>query len=154
MSDSLILKYGSATGTEHFGPDDCLVPSPRELNGDFLPDDTVLLDLDPRMVCTACGTTGAPMPPPPVCGDQSGRTSARRAWRALRLRGNPALISGDSPIADEGGYYENCRAAVRSHLLTGGYLWGVLHQAFRPVVPRTADDDDRHDLSRAKRLAL
>src|SRR5215831_15553634 len=82
------------------------------------------------------------------------RTSARRAWRALRLRGNPALISGDSPIADEGGYYENCRAAVTSYLLTGGYLWGVLHQAFRPLAPRTADDDDRHDLSRAKRLAL
>jgi hypothetical protein len=28
------------------------------LNADWLPDDTVLLDLDPRMVCTACGLIG------------------------------------------------------------------------------------------------
>jgi hypothetical protein len=29
------------------------------LNLDWLPDDTVLLDLDHRMVCTACGLIGA-----------------------------------------------------------------------------------------------
>jgi hypothetical protein len=26
-----------------------------KINADWLPDDTVLLTLDPRMVCTACG---------------------------------------------------------------------------------------------------
>ena len=30
-----------------------------KLNDDWLPDETVLLDLDPRMVCTACGLIGA-----------------------------------------------------------------------------------------------
>jgi hypothetical protein len=29
------------------------------LNADWLPDDTVLLTLDPRMVCTKCGLIGA-----------------------------------------------------------------------------------------------
>lgn len=32
-----------------------------QLNGDRLPDETVLLDLDPRMVCAACGLIGADM---------------------------------------------------------------------------------------------
>ena len=30
------------------------------ISGDFLSDDAVLLDLDARMVCTACGLIGAP----------------------------------------------------------------------------------------------
>jgi hypothetical protein len=34
-----------------------------KLNGDWLSDDTVLLDLDPRMVCTACGLIGADVRP-------------------------------------------------------------------------------------------
>jgi hypothetical protein len=33
------------------------------LNGDWLPDETVLLDLDRRMVCTACGLIGADVRP-------------------------------------------------------------------------------------------
>jgi hypothetical protein len=33
------------------------------LNADWLPDDTVLLDLDHRMVCTACGLVGADVRP-------------------------------------------------------------------------------------------
>jgi hypothetical protein len=33
------------------------------LNGDWLPDDTVLLTLDWRMVCTACGLIGADVRP-------------------------------------------------------------------------------------------
>jgi hypothetical protein len=34
-----------------------------KLNGDWLPDDTVLLTLDPRMVCTQCGLIGADVRP-------------------------------------------------------------------------------------------
>jgi hypothetical protein len=34
-----------------------------KISGDFLPDDTVLLDLDRRMVCTACGLIGADLRP-------------------------------------------------------------------------------------------
>ena len=30
-----------------------------KINADWLPDDRVPLDLDPRMVCTACGLIGA-----------------------------------------------------------------------------------------------
>jgi hypothetical protein len=33
------------------------------LNVDFLPDDTVLKSLEPRMVCTACGIVGADVRP-------------------------------------------------------------------------------------------
>jgi hypothetical protein len=33
------------------------------LNADWLPDETALLDLDPRMVCTACGLIGADVRP-------------------------------------------------------------------------------------------
>jgi hypothetical protein len=33
------------------------------LNADSLPDDTALLDLDSRMVCTACGLVGADVRP-------------------------------------------------------------------------------------------
>jgi hypothetical protein len=33
------------------------------LEADWLPDDTILLDLDPRMVCTACGLIGADVRP-------------------------------------------------------------------------------------------
>ena len=33
------------------------------LNADWLPDDTVLLELDRRMVCTACGLIGADIRP-------------------------------------------------------------------------------------------
>jgi hypothetical protein len=33
------------------------------LNADWLPDDTVLLTLDPRMVCTKCGLIGADVRP-------------------------------------------------------------------------------------------
>jgi hypothetical protein len=42
------------------------------LNADWLPDDTELLDLDPRMVCTACGLIGADVRPDwtPIRGDQ------------------------------------------------------------------------------------
>ena len=34
-----------------------------KLSGDFLPDETALLDLDPCMVCTACGLIGADVRP-------------------------------------------------------------------------------------------
>jgi len=33
------------------------------MNADFLPDETVLLALEPRMVCTACGLIGADVRP-------------------------------------------------------------------------------------------
>jgi hypothetical protein len=33
------------------------------LDADWLPDEIVLLDLDPRMVCTACGLIGADVRP-------------------------------------------------------------------------------------------
>jgi hypothetical protein len=33
------------------------------LNADWLPDDTVLLELDHRMICTACGLVGADVRP-------------------------------------------------------------------------------------------
>jgi len=33
------------------------------LNADWLPDNTVLLELDERMVCTACGLIGADVRP-------------------------------------------------------------------------------------------
>jgi hypothetical protein len=36
--------------------------SPK-LNADFLPDDTMLLALEARMVCTACGLIGADVRP-------------------------------------------------------------------------------------------
>jgi hypothetical protein len=42
------------------------------LNADWLPDDTVLLTLDPRMVCTKCGLIGADVRP-----DWSPHTSRR-----------------------------------------------------------------------------
>ena len=43
-------------------------PSPwcnhdAKINGDWLPDDTVLLTLDPRMVCTRCGLIGGHVRP-------------------------------------------------------------------------------------------
>jgi hypothetical protein len=33
------------------------------VNADWLPDDTALLDLDPRMVCSRCGLIGADVRP-------------------------------------------------------------------------------------------
>jgi hypothetical protein len=34
-----------------------------KLNGDWLRDDTVLLEIEPRFVCTACGLIGADVRP-------------------------------------------------------------------------------------------
>jgi len=34
-----------------------------KINADWLPDDTALLDLDPRMVCTSCSLIGADVRP-------------------------------------------------------------------------------------------
>jgi hypothetical protein len=60
-----------------------------KLNADWLPDDTVLLDLDPRMVCTACGLIGADVRP-----DWTPHTERpRRGWRsqAMKTKGRPVL---------------------------------------------------------------
>jgi hypothetical protein len=45
-----------------------------KLNADWLPDDTALLTLEPRMVCTACGLIGADVRP-----DWSPHTNRRPA---------------------------------------------------------------------------
>lgn len=47
------------------------------LNADWLPDDTVLLSLDPRMVCTRCGLVGADVRP-----DWTPHTGGRGMGRA------------------------------------------------------------------------
>jgi hypothetical protein len=47
------------------------------LEADWLSDDTILLDLDPRMVCTACGLIGADVRP-----DWLQDTNPRGAGRA------------------------------------------------------------------------
>jgi hypothetical protein len=51
-----------------------------KLTLDRLPDDTALLDLDSRMVCTACGLVGADVRP-----DWSWHTGGRHGWRAQPL---------------------------------------------------------------------
>ena len=48
-----LLVYCSSVWCNHSG----------KLNADWLPDDTVLLALDERMVCTACGLIGADVRP-------------------------------------------------------------------------------------------
>ena len=53
------------------------------LNADWLPDEAVLLDLDPRMVCTACGLIGADVRP-----DWSQHTTRSTAGAAHRRGSN------------------------------------------------------------------
>jgi hypothetical protein len=58
-----------------------LVQSGATLNGDWLPDETVPLDLDRRMVCTACGLIGADVRPDwtPMTGSAGMGGAHRRA---------------------------------------------------------------------------
>jgi hypothetical protein len=53
------------------------------LDADWLPDDTILLNLDPRMVCTACGLIGADVRP-----DWSQQTNGSTAGAAHQRGSN------------------------------------------------------------------
>jgi len=60
------------------------------LNGDFLPDDTVLLTLDPRMVCTACGLIGADVRPDYSPHTGGGGMGGAHGGRCDQMRGTDA----------------------------------------------------------------
>ena len=71
-----------------------MVQSQCALEADWLPDHTILLTLDPRMVCTACGLIGADVRP-----DWSQHTNAPQAGGAHAAADRLLLITETSSMA-------------------------------------------------------